>query len=98
MRAKGAGCGIGQFETPGSERGPDFLVAHDRGNLVLHVAHGDFVMFGIVRCNAVRSQNYRPIPLAGVNGCGANAGVGVDPGQDDRIGTKPGKLSSRVVP
>ena len=48
-------------------------------------------MFPVVGVDAVCGQDYRPVSLVCVNGCRANASVGIDPGQDDRIRFEAGK-------
>jgi hypothetical protein len=74
-----------------AERRADFFVAHDCGNFIVHVAHRDFVMLTIVGVNTVSGQDDRPISLVGVDGGCANASVGIDAGEDDGVGSEPGK-------
>src|ERR1700687_1667526 len=73
------------------KRRPDLFVAQKRGYFVLHVPQRDFVLFPVVGVDTVCGQDYRPVSLVRVNGCRANASVGIDPSHDDRIRFEAGK-------
>src|SRR5689334_12838485 len=70
------------------QSGANLLVAHNRGDFVLHITQRHLMVLLVVGTNAVGCQNNLPVSLIGINRCHADAGMRVNSSEDKRIGTQ----------
>ena len=73
------------------KRCANFLIGHDRGDFVLHVFHRNIMMLWVVGIDTVCRHNDFPVALVRINRRHTDAGVRVDPGENQHVGPQSAK-------